>query len=272
MELSFINGQAGHLLPVADRGLQYGDGLFETILCLDGAAQRFELHWERLRAGCARLAIALPEIRAELHAAIADAALPRAVAKLIVTRGSSARGYACPAAVAPNWILTIAAAPSPDPARYRDGIALMTCHTRLPHDRLLAGMKHLNRLHQVLARAELGEQVQDGVMLDQQGSVIEGVLSNLFLVQRGRVLTPDLSQCGVCGILRGEVMAACRTLGLALEVRAVAPHELLDADEVFVTNVLGGVVPVRSIDGRDIPRGPVARQLREQLCHQDALA
>lgn len=253
--LTLINGQRDAAWPVFDRGLQFGDGLFETMLCRDGAAVHFEQHWQRLQLGCRRLGIRCPDIAAPVRAAIAEQGAARAIAKLIVTRGSSRRGYQAPQPECPNWTLTVAEAPPA--ADYAGGVALHLCATRLPADPLLAGVKHLNRLHQVLARREWDQEYHDGLLCSHDGAVIEGCAHNLFIVERGRLATPDLSQAGVDGIMRQQVLAWCRAHGLATAVERLLPSRVLAADEVFITNSLNGVVPVRAIGGTTFQPGPV---------------
>lgn len=253
--LTLINGQRDAAWPVFDRGLQFGDGLFETMLCRDGAAVHFEQHWQRLQRGCQRLGILCPDIAGTVRAAIAEHGGARAVSKLIVTRGSSRRGYQAPQPDCPNWTLTVAEAPPV--ADHSAGVALHLCATRLPADPLLAGVKHLNRLHQVLARREWDQQFHDGLLCDHGGAVIEGCAHNLFIVERGRLATPDLSHGGVDGIMRQQVLAWCRAQGLAATVERLPQQRVLAADEVFLTNALNGVVPVRAIGGATFRPGPV---------------
>src|SRR5690606_20422301 len=132
------------------------------------------------------------------------------------------------------------------------------CTTRLAEQPLLAGLKHLNRLEQVLARSEWqGGEFAEGLMRDQSGRVIEGVFSNLFIVQEGVLVTADLSRCGVAGVMRAALLDSARAEGLKVEVRDISLEEFFQADEVFLCNSLFGVWPVRSVTGHHWPVGPL---------------
>lgn len=267
MAFALVNGIESPTCPVFDRGLQFGDGLFETILCLDGKPQELEAHWSRLLRGCSRLGIPTPEIRAEVEAAIRHHGRARAVAKLIVTRGSSERGYRCPPGLAANWILTLSPAPPPAAEYYERGVSVRMCQTRLPLDPQLAGIKHLNRLWQVLARREWQDQYQEGLVRDASGAVVEACASNVFVVKDCLVYTPDLTQAGVTGVMRQTVMHFCSSHAIPCSIKTLSPEDLHTADEVFLTNSVLGILPIRSIeDQARFAVGPVTRQLLEGLC------
>jgi 4-amino-4-deoxychorismate lyase len=263
MRYCAVNGVASDVCSVQDRGLQYGDGLFETVLCVQGVAVNFVEHWARLEDGCRRLGIACPDIQRDVRDAIARWGGARAVAKLVVTRGSTARGYRCPPSVPATWILTIHDAPRPPVAGDADGVAVKLCRTLLAfEDPQLAGLKHLNRLPQVLARREWDTEYHDGLLADHDGNVIEGCTSNVFLVTGEVLSTPDLSRCGVRGVVRQKVLDQARALGIRCEVTHVRRDDLDRADEVFLTNAVYGIVPVGSIEGRPYRVGPMTARLR----------
>jgi 4-amino-4-deoxychorismate lyase len=263
-----VNGVAAHELPITDRGFQYGDGIFETIFCLSGVPLRLDAHWARLTLGCERLGIAVPDARGALLQAVRAQGDRRVVAKLVVTRGCSERGYRIPDDIGPNWVLTVSEAPDlPREARER-GVAVRMCRTRLAHeDEQLVGLKHLNRLTQVMARREWGAEYYEGLLLDMDGHLSEGCASNVFIVTGGRLATPALARGGVHGVMRRSVMVAARTLGVPANERLVRPEELFAADEVFLTNVVQGVVPVRTVEARHYAVGPFTKRL---VAHFDA--
>ena len=260
---SWVDGRPAEMLSVKDRGLAYGDGLFETIAVSGGKLSLLERHLARLAEGCARLRIPLdlPLVRAELLAFSQE--LGAGVAKLIVTRGDGLRGYAAPQPPMPRRILQGSPRPSYPAENAERGVRLFPCATRLAEQPLLAGLKHLNRLEQVLARGEWQDaEHAEGLMLDVAGRVVEGVYSNLFLLKDGVLLTPDLSRCGVAGVMRGELLAQAELLGMQCEVRDISRAELLAADEVFLCNSLYGVWPVRELQDRDWSVGPLTRKLQ----------
>jgi 4-amino-4-deoxychorismate lyase len=193
--LWLVNGRPGGVDP-SDRGLAYGDGLFETMGAVNGTIRRLDYHLERLAEGCARLAMPpLDErtIRDEIRAHCPRSG--RAVVKLIVTRGPGARGYGPPARSEPTRILSISAWPNHPAENYSAGIRVKVCELRLAEAPRLAGMKHLCRLEQVLAELELGRSAQQGLLLDASGRVVGGTRCNLFAVRDGRLLTPALERC-----------------------------------------------------------------------------
>ncbi|ACO77710.1 4-amino-4-deoxychorismate lyase [Azotobacter vinelandii CA] len=262
----WIDGRPDEPLPPTDRGLAYGDGLFETIAVRRGQPLLLERHLARLGEGCARLA--LPgdpaSIRAELLAF--SAALGEGVAKLLLTRGDGLRGYAAPQPPQSRRILLGSPPPRYPPGNAAQGVRLYPCRTRLAEQPLLAGLKHLNRLEQVLARAEWRDaEHAEGLMRDLSGRVIEGVFSNLFLVRDGVLLTADLCRCGVAGVMRAEILEQAERAGIALQVRDIDFAELLAADEVFLCNSLYGIWPVRRFEEHDWPVGTLTRKLQGSI-------
>ncbi|KAB0549129.1 aminodeoxychorismate lyase [Pseudomonas argentinensis] len=265
--LTWVDGQPAASLPLVDRGLAYGDGLFETMAVRSGSPVLLERHLARATAGCERLHIRLDADRLRNEVTAFCAELGQGVAKLIVTRGDGQRGYA-PSAGAPRHILQSAAMPAYPAQHGEQGVCLYPCATRLAEQPLLAGLKHLNRLEQVLARAEWQDaEYAEGLMRDVSGRVIEGVFSNLFLVAGGRLVTADLQRCGVAGVMRAELLAQAQALGIECQVRDIELDELLGADEVFLCNSLYGVWPVRRLQARHWPVGPLTRKLQALARH-----
>lgn len=266
MSLAWLNGQPAHGLALDDRGLAYGDGLFETIRVVGGRPRLFERHLRRLAEGALRLGIPLDEavVADELTAFAAQ--IDDGVCKLVLTRGRGRRGYAPPVPAEPTRLLTAAPAPAYPAAHAEQGIRLYACETRLAEQPRLAGLKHLNRLEQVLARSEWSDPaVAEGLMRDLTGRVIECVFSNLFLVRDGMLFTPSLARCGVAGVMRAEILARAQALGLPADEVDIAFDELLAADEVFACNSLYGIWPVTALGERRWPVGPLTRTLQGSL-------
>ncbi|MPQ66007.1 MULTISPECIES: aminodeoxychorismate lyase [unclassified Pseudomonas] len=260
---SWVDGRPGDALSLKDRGLAYGDGLFETIAVKAGKPLLLERHLQRLAEGCRRLGIAADHglVRRELLAY--GAALGEGVLKLILTRGDSQRGYAASADAQPRRILQGSPPPTYPEAYQQHGIGLFPCTTRLSEQPLLAGLKHLNRLEQVLARAEWqgGEQAE-GLMLDTSGRVIEGVFSNLFLVRAGVLRTADLSRCGVAGVMRAQLLEEAQALAIPVDISDISLEQFRQADEVFLCNSVYGVWPVRAFADLSWSVGPLTRKLQ----------
>lgn len=262
-----INGRPGDTLAAGDRGLHYGDGLFETLAVRGGACEFWDRHLQRLRRGCERLRIPMPDTELliqESHRLTQEQ--PRAVLKILITRGSGGRGYRVPEQVQPTRILRLTEWPEHPAANAETGVRLRLCAQRLGGNPSLAGLKHLNRLEQVLARMEWDDPaIAEGVMLDQAGQVIEGTFTNVFMAKQGRLLTPRLDQCGVAGVMRGVVMDLARAAGIDCEERALPLDELFAADEIFLTNSLIGIWPVREFEHWRKSPGTLTRILQSDL-------
>lgn len=246
-----VNGSEQRGIDPADRGLSYGDGLFETVAVADGRTLEWDAHLDRLKAGCVRLGIPLPDagVLAEEAACVVEGGA-RGVLKIILTRGCGGRGYRPPADPHPTRILALYPWPDYPLSWYREGIDVGVCSTRLGRNPALAGLKHLNRLEQVMARREWADpSIAEGLMLDDTGCVVEGTMSNLFVVRDGKLVTPDLDQCGVAGIVRANVLKRAPLLGLEVQVAHLGLDDVLSAQEAFLSNSVLGVCPIRKITG-----------------------
>jgi 4-amino-4-deoxychorismate lyase len=252
-----VDGLADDRVSALDRGLAYGDGLFETIRAVDGAVPLWDRHMARLSDGCRRLGLPAPDagVLSRESARVIEG-IPDAVVKIIATRGRGERGYAPPGSIRVTRI--VAAFPSPPlPSDwYRGGIRVRCCELRLAAQPRLAGIKHLNRLEQVLARAEWSDAaVVEGLLFDQAGNLVSATAANVFVGIDGGLLTPPIDQCGVAGVLRGALLDALS----GVQVRTIMKEDLMRADEMFLTSSVRGVLPVRALDGRTMPVGRHAR-------------
>ncbi len=259
-----VNGVAGSQVAALDRGLQYGDGLFETVRCEQGRLRWFERHLARLAAGCGRLGIAVPDgamLRAEATAVAAGMA--RSLVKIIVTRGEArARGYRPRGDETATRIVSAHPWPDTASADFRVGLSSVT----LGESPQLAGIKHLNRLAQVLAqRAAADTGLQEVLMRSGHGDVVCGSMSNLFLWQGRELLTPGLDACGVAGIMRGLALELAPRLGLAVRVAPVSVAQLASARAIIVTNVRLGLQPVHWYEGRRLEVDERGAQLQELI-------
>ncbi len=264
--LWLVNGRRTAVDP-SDRGLAYGDGLFETMAAADGRLRWLDYHLERLAAGCHRLALG-PLDHAEIRAEIATHCprAGRAVVKLIVTRGPSARGYSLPERSQPTRILGISSWQGCPRSHYTDGIRVRVCELRLGESPALAGLKHLCRLEQVLAQIELrGHDVEQGLLLDTSGYVVGGTSSNVFAVRGTDLLTPSLTRSGIAGVMRRVVLETAADAGLTAFESNLTLRELQHADELFMTNALFGIWPVRKLDQQSFSPGAATRRLMQRL-------
>lgn len=256
-----VDGVAADQVSVLDRGLCYGDGLFETIRLVGTRAPLWPRHMQRLAEGCARLQLPPPD-PAQLwrEAGQVGAGMPQPVVRITLTRGIGERGYRLPASTRPTRIVAAFAPPLAAGDAYRQGVHMCVCELRLAEQPRLAGIKHLNRLEQVLARAEWSDPaIAEGLLRDRHDRVISATMANLFAVIDGELVTPALDLSGVAGVARAEVLARyprARVVELTLEA-------LFAASEVFLTSSVRGILPVQSLDGRNFVPGVVARELQQ---------
>lgn len=244
-------------VSIANRGLNYGDGVFETMRVNRGTLPLWPQHLARLQEGARRLGIAMPDIEF-VDARIADmvSATEAGVLKLLLTRGEGGRGYAPPVDVAPTWMLSLQPLPAP-----HISLRLHPCETRLATQPALAGIKHCNRLEQVLGRAEAARAgCDEGLMRDMAGNPVCATSANLLVLRDGRWRTPPVDACGVAGVLRGWLLSQ----GL-VEVAVVAPNDLADADALALCNAVRGILPVHALGAREWSPHPATDELQARL-------
>lgn len=270
---TLVNGEWVEIIGVSDRGLAYGDGLFETMRYQRGRIALLPYHLERLFLGCTRLRIPLSDKLLEDSLAAVTGRLSNlreasALIKLIVTRGSGGRGYAPPWPDETHPSIILQFRPLPPEDAPPSGVVLQPCRSRIFPNPLLAGIKHLNRLDYVLAAQELPEDhgVQ-GLLFDPQARLLECLHHNLFLVADGRLRTPRLQDAGVHGVMRRYLL---EQLAPAMAIEALAEdlvlEDLLSADEVFICNSVRGIWPVASCgDRRWLSPGDMTLRLRAEL-------
>lgn len=265
-----VNGILGAQISPLDRGFAYGDGVFETCLLQAGHIPLWHFHCERLLSSCARLALPV-DIDLLTHylsqlLAIGDA--QNGVLKITITRGTGGRGYRLPESTKLTYCIAIF--PSSGSVSNQAGVQVRVCRQTLAEAPNLAGIKHLNRLENVLARAEWQDNnIAEGFMLTEAGQLIEATASNIFIVQAGCLLTPDLSRAGVAGIMRAVILTQLApTLNLTVKIIPLTLADLNSADEVFVCNSVFGIWPVLGITGIErehFLQGPITRRLQQAL-------
>ena len=245
---ALVNGKWNSHIDLGNRGLAYGDGVFTTARITMRRPQFWEAHRRRLKRDCAQLALEVDWAALEHEVAtVCDDAPEPAALKITITRRAGERGYRPPPGEAVRIVQRLPLEPHPR-AYVERGIAVTVCRMRLASAPALAGVKHLNRLEQVLARLEWGDEYQEGLMLDDKGYVVEGTMSNLFAVADKQLLTPLLDRCGVAGVMRERIIAHAEAAGLRLHETRLVLEDLYRANGVFVCNALIGAWPVVRID------------------------
>ncbi len=262
-----INGSFNLVISPLDRGFAYGDGVFRTLIVRDGQPENWPLHYQKLVADCAAINIVCPSAEILMSDLLQLFSLTEtAVAKIIITRGEGERGYALPAITAPMRVLLKSALRSYPESHFTDGVNLHVCSTQLAAQPLLAGVKHLNRLENVLARMEWTDpNIADGVMLDMENNVIECTAANIFARFNDTLITPSLVQCGIAGITRQRIIDNAHLWLLKAKVSKLSLEQLFSADEVIITNSLFGVWQVKNIMLRNWEPNTLAKNIRKTL-------
>jgi 4-amino-4-deoxychorismate lyase len=263
MELFFANGvlvdtntdgiNAHQCININDRALQYGDGVFETLRIVNGRIPMWEYHLQRLKNAQNILGLPLDDFFSQWDDFVTQSLshIASGCAKLIVSRGEGPRGYKIPPQVSLNWWLSITDLPA---VSNKSDFRLTLCRHTLSRQPTLAGLKHLNRLDQVMARSEWNEHenFDEGIMFNLDGDVTEGTMSNIFWLKEGRLLTPDLTQEGIDGCVRRWIIEQGRSNSPVIIEKGAKLDQLLAADAVFITNSLLGIQKVTEIDGHVI--------------------
>ncbi|WP_045046473.1 aminodeoxychorismate lyase [Rouxiella chamberiensis] len=247
----WINGQQQDHIPVADRAVQFGDGCFTTAWVKAGNVQHVNRHLARLQHAVSHLL--MPDchwatLEAEMRAAAAGC--EEGVLKVILSRGQGGRGYSSQGVVGPTRILSLSGYPQHYHRWREQGIELAQSPITLARSTLLAGIKHLNRLEQVMIRAHLDHtSAQEALVTDTSGLLVECCAANLFWRKGSAVFTPDLSHAGVNGIMRQRIIELIEMSdAFSLHIVSETPATLEDAEEVIVCNALMPILPVRKIE------------------------
>ena len=261
-----VNGQPAEMVSIKDRGLLYGDGVFETILCEGGRPILLAGHTQRFENGCKRLKLPaqdLPTILSDIRQVAGE---DDCVVKVIMTRGVRARGYgydkqdnSCTRIVYRDDL------PQIPKDFYSKGISLTQCQHLLADNAALAGVKHLNRLDQVLARSEWEGEFQEGIMLNAVGNVIEGTMTNIFIEKDQHWVTPKLNNAGVAGVMRQWIMRNAYCADMECVEEDLFVNDLHSADAIFVCNSVIGIWPVASFADKNFSVSPAVKCLMSHI-------
>jgi 4-amino-4-deoxychorismate lyase len=263
-----VDGKLSASVPADDRGFLYGDGVFRTLRMVAGKPRWWLEQIAKLSEDASRIGLAAPDPAvwcADLEHIPTQ--LSDGVLKLILTRGSGPRGYLPHIAQAVRRLMVYEATPAtPNSGQRISDLCVRICSLRLGWQPRLAGIKHLNRLENVLARSEWSaSDIHEGLLLDHAERVISGVMSNLFIWHRNRLLTPRLNQCGVAGVTRGRVMRLASEQGFDVEETDLNVHAVFEADEVMLTNSVMGLRRVARLEAKNWPDPVISPRLVEWL-------
>ncbi len=264
--MALVNGQPQDFLSVSDRSFQFGDGCFSTLLTCKKQIQAWNYHRERLVSCLKVLCISEPnwhQVYEWCNSVVLDG--EKSGLKIHISRGTGRRGYGIAGASTPTVTITAFDYPLHYNEWISKGVSLGICETHLGHQPLLAGLKHNNRLEQVLVKAEIEHNDwNDAVVCDLEGKVIETSVANLFWVDSDfRLCTPKLNLSGVSGVMRKQVIEEAITKKVTLIERDFTINEILNAKEVFMTNALLQVCPITSIDKTHFEIGSLTKTFQE---------
>lgn len=278
---NLVNGIATDYLNVNDRAVQYGDGIFETILCNKNKLYYWAKHYQRLQLSAAKLNVPCPEESlllndiTQLLSGAKHTDKDSYAIKIILTRGVGERGYKYPENLNPNRIVSFSRIESKYSSLLSKDLlsgSLFLCENQVSINENLAGLKHLNRLENVLARNEWhdavpvqGSEIIDGVMLNANQHVIEGTMSNIFAVKNQQLFTPCLLLSGVNGIMRNVVMALAAENNITVTNANLSLNELLSMDEVFICNSLIGMKAVTTFLNTTYADIPITQKIFQAL-------
>jgi 4-amino-4-deoxychorismate lyase len=230
-----INGECGDKLSVFERTFQFGDGVFETCVIADGVILHWDLHIARLNLGLEKLSIN-PISEQDLLQQVQKIQRNDGVLKIIISRGQSLRGYRFSKDIKSSCVIVVFKAPV-----LKSQYQLNICKSGYGHNTNLAGIKHNNRLEQVLASASITH--DEGIMLDEDGWVISTTAANIFMIKDGHISTPDLTRCGILGTRRRLILQKN-----PVAITQISLSTLLSADEIFLSSSILGIKRVIQIE------------------------
>ena len=259
-----VNGELSKFISTSNRGLNYADGVFETLVVKNSRPRRWQAHMDRLGLGCERLGLVMPPQALLLREVqTISTGLTEAVVKIVLTRDGMGRGYTPPSDGTCTRIVSVHPYPEGIAEIAHEGVKAQVCDLRLALQPALGGIKHTNRLEQVLAAAQIRDSnAVEGILLDREDHVISAIAGNIFLVYGERLLTPRLDRCGVRGVVRAQILA---DFSHRSEQRRIHSDMLWEADEVFICNTIRGIVPLTAINEQAFEIGPVTRELQGWL-------
>jgi aminodeoxychorismate lyase len=267
----FLNGQFvpenQAVISVFDRGFLYGDGLFEGTRVFNGKLFRWKQHLERFKHGANFLRIAVPFSPEDLEEfakrLIAQNQMPDSLLRLTLSRGIGQRGYSPKNAERPTLVMATYPMPAVDPSN-PPAWRVFISSFRLPAGEPLARFKNLNKLPQVMARAEAdAEAADEALLVNSDGHVVEGSTSNLFWIRNGTICTPPLPSGILPGVTRAVVMELCRKLGTEVLEKNIAPAELNKMDGALLSLSSTGIAEIAFLNGQPLKRAPIARKISE---------
>ena len=255
-----INGEEQSNITIFNRNMQYGDGLFETCIAKENQILFWNRHLSRLNIGCDKLKIKKIEESIwlkDIKKALSLTSKKNCIIKLILSRGNSHRGYSYPNDIMPVRVVIVLEMKKP---QHKQSFSLEYAQSGYHSNPNLAGIKHCNRIEQILARASMQE--DEAIMLDENKNIISVTQGNIFFIIGKRLLTPKLDRCGVIGSRRSLILELAKSIGLDVKEEEISLIQAKKADEVFISNSLIGIQSVSSIKGFQLPNSSMTRKIK----------
>lgn len=272
--MHLVNGEPATEISLLDRGLLYGHSVFETVRVFQRQPVLLEAHLKRLELGCKRLFLPLDvaALRNDVQTLCKEHSEADFVLRICQTIGLGGRGYQSPERPAGSRIVSAYSLPSYPVNYWQEGVTLGQVEIRLARQTALAGIKHSNRLEQLIARQQWQNDWQEALLLDDQDNVIEGTQSNLFIWHENTLKTPDLSACGVAGVMRETMLKlASNVLGMKVQIMPLSLTDVMRADEVCLTNSVIGLWPVKWFAKRVYTDHSISQKLLASLIKHAAI-
>ena len=259
-QIILIDGKQQAQISIHNRNLHYGDGLFETCVVRDNKILMWEHHISRLNIGCRRLNIKkidesvwLGDIKQALQLTLKK----KCIVKLILSRGNSLRGYSYSEDIKPVRVVIVSEMTQP---KIQNSFSLQYANSGYYSNPKLAGIKHCNRLEQILARENMI--ANEAIMLDESKNIISVTQGNIYFIFGNKLVTPKLHRCGVVGSRRSTILELARIINLEVSEDIISLEQSKIADEVFISNSLIGIQPVTSIGNYYLAHNPLTEKIR----------
>jgi aminodeoxychorismate lyase len=256
-----INGEEQDKISIFNRNMQYGDGLFETCVAMDNQILFWPRHFSRLEIGCEKLNINKIDEGlwlSDIKKAFELSSKKNCIVKLILSRGNSLRGYGYKDDIEPVRVVIVSEMPQP---LINKNFSLEYSKSGYHSNPQLAGIKHCNRLEQILARTNLSS--NEAIMLDEKENIISVTQGNIYFIFGNKLLTPKLDRCGVVGSRRLLILGLAMSLKMEALESNITLNQAQKADEVFISNSVIGIQPVHSIESHNLGRNPLTEKIQK---------
>lgn len=276
--ISLVNNIFTDQISVYDRGLSYGDGFFETMFWKNAPntstnkVEFWDRHIMRIKDSCNLLNIKFPQeemlfkYKEKILSKAQENKYKSGVLKIIITRGVGGRGYKYEENMTPTIIFQVSPKPSLSKIIYKNGVDVIFCKKSITRNENLSGYKHLNRLDSVLSRSEWNDpKIFEGIFLDKRENIIEGTMTNIFMLKKNTIYTPSINDSGIKGIMRQIVIEKCKNFFDEIVIDKIPKKEFLSSDSIFLTNSILKILPIRKIENLEFKINKKIKEIMADL-------